>query len=66
MAIDIINNGKNGSLVDIEDVNQFVKEFESLIGDDLKKESYIKQGYKTVEKFDWKIISKGINQIYNS
>lgn len=64
MAKDIINHGQNGSLVDVEDVNMFVEEFESLVKNQVKIENQIKNGLLTVLNYDWKIISEQMDQLY--
>jgi len=57
MAPDIIEDGKNGFLVDIEDIdNLYSKACEIIDNQDLQN-SFISNGLKTIKKYDWSNIS---------
>ncbi len=65
MAPEIINDGQNGYLVEVEDVDGIVKKSQIIIKDKNIREKFIENGLKTVKNYDYSIIAKKYyDQIY--
>jgi glycosyltransferase involved in cell wall biosynthesis len=50
---DIINNGENGFLVDVGDVEQIVKKIKELLDDGELRQRFVKNSQETLKKFSW-------------
>ncbi len=57
MAPDVIQNGENGFLVDIDDIDTLYNRACEIIENDNLKNSFIKNGLNTVKKYDWRYIA---------
>jgi len=58
MAPDIISNGENGFLCDVDDVDQIVQKSVIVLEDQEKKERIITNGLITARQFDWNVIAQ--------
>jgi glycosyltransferase involved in cell wall biosynthesis len=57
MAPEIVRDGFNGFIVDVEDANAIVEKSKILFNDKTTKDSLISNGKSTVEQYDWGIIA---------
>jgi glycosyltransferase involved in cell wall biosynthesis len=58
MAPDIIADGENGFLCDVDDVDQIVQKSIILLEDKQKKERIVTNGLITARQYDWNIIAQ--------
>ena len=58
MAPDIIRDGENGFLCDIDDVEQIVRKSAMVLENEEKKEKIISGGLALARQYDWSIISQ--------
>lgn len=58
MAPDIITDGENGFLCDVDDVDQIVQKSMMILEDEDKKERIIAKGLTTARQFDWNVIAQ--------
>ncbi len=58
MAPDIITDGENGFLCDVDDVDQMVQKCTMILEDKKKKERIIANGLTTVQQYDWAVIAQ--------
>ncbi len=66
MAPDMIVNSENGLLVDIEDSDGIIHCTESILDDRVFREKLIHNGFKTIKKYDWKIIARQYAELYRT
>ena len=65
MALDLIENGRNGVLTDCDDPLKISNQAIDLLGDSNKLSSYIHQAHHDIQSFDWSIIAKlHFNKVY--
>ena len=65
MAIDVIKDGENGFLADVEDIEGLVERSEWLINDQVLRQKFVENGLKTVKDYSWdKIADRFYNEIY--
>lgn len=65
LAPDIVQNGENGSLVDVEDIDGLVEAASNVIGDPNLKNKFITSGLTTAQGYDWtKIASRYYVKLY--
>ncbi len=62
MAPDMISDGHNGFLAEIENTDQIVKKVEMIIKNRNISEKFIRNGLKLVKKYDWAYL---IRQYYH-
>lgn len=65
MCIDVISNYENGILVESKESQEIVDMTLKLLQDKSLQKEMKKNAYKTVQHFDWKIISKKYESIYS-
>ena len=66
MAIDVIQNNNNGILVDVEDVKGLIESSDFVLQNANLRQKLILNGFSTVNKYDYKIISeKYYEEIYS-
>jgi glycosyltransferase involved in cell wall biosynthesis len=58
MAPDIITDGENGFLCDVDDVDQIVQKSTMILEDLEKKEKIVAKGLATVLQYDWNVIAQ--------
>jgi glycosyltransferase involved in cell wall biosynthesis len=58
MAPDVITDGENGFLCDIDDVDRIVQKSIILLEDKQKKEKIIANGLETACRYDWIVIAQ--------
>lgn len=58
MASDIITDGENGFLCDVDDVDQIVQKSVMILEDKQKKESVVANGLITARQYDWTVIAQ--------
>ncbi|MGA1980078.1 MAG: glycosyltransferase family 4 protein [Sedimentisphaerales bacterium] len=58
MAPDIITDGENGFLCDVDDVDRIVQKSIILLEDKQKKERIIANGLATARRYDWTVIAQ--------
>jgi glycosyltransferase involved in cell wall biosynthesis len=58
MAPDIITDGENGFLCDVDDVDQIVRKSIMILEDQKKKERIVVNGLVTARQYDWKVIAQ--------
>lgn len=58
MAPDIIADGENGFLCDVDDVDQIVQKSIILLEDKQRKERIIANGLETARRYDWTVIAQ--------
>jgi glycosyltransferase involved in cell wall biosynthesis len=58
MAPDIITDGENGFLCDVDDVDQIVQKSIVVLEDEDKRESIIANGLATARQYGWSVIAK--------
>lgn len=61
MAVDIIENGKSGFLVDIEDAEGLADSVLKIIGDKRLASDITARGREIVKKYDWKVLAPKYN-----
>lgn len=67
MAPEIITSGKNGFLVEIQNVEQMVERTSSIIENQDMREKFIKHGLETVQDYTWEnIVKQRYEKIYKS
>lgn len=66
MAPDIIRDGINGFMLDIDDVDGIVGAAEQIIKNESQTERIINNALMTVQDYDWDIISEQYMQMYDS
>ena len=64
MAPDIIVNGENGFLVDIDDSKGVIHCAEIILDNKSLREKMIHNGFKTVKKYDWNLIAEQYAELY--
>ena len=57
-AIDVVEDRKNAMLVDVEDVDELVNAFETVVNDSTLRSILIENGLKTAKQFDVAIIAQ--------
>lgn len=66
MAIDVIKNNDNGILVDVENVKGLIESSDLVLRNSNLRQKLILNGFNTVKKYDYKIISeKYYEEIYS-
>lgn len=58
MAPDIITDGENGFLCDVDGVDQIVQKSMMILEDEEKKERIVANGLVTAHQFDWNVIAQ--------
>lgn len=58
MAPDIITDGENGFLCDVDDVDQIVQKSMMILEDQKKKERIVANGLATARQYDWSVIAQ--------
>lgn len=58
MAPDIITDGENAFLCDVDDIDQIVQKSKIFLEDKARKKRIVANGLKTAHQFDWNIIAK--------
>jgi len=58
MAPDIITDGENAFLCDVDDINQITQKSLTFLEDKDKKEKIVNNGLKTARQFDWNIVAQ--------
>ena len=58
MIPDLVNNNKNGFMVDIEDVEKIVEKSLEIFNNEELRGEFVKNGLEEVKKYDWDIISE--------
>jgi len=58
MAPDIISDGENGFLCDVDNVDQIVEKSVTVLEDEAKKERIVANGLATVRQYDWNVIAQ--------
>ena len=67
MAEEVIRDGHNGFLVETEDIGNIVKKSLKILTDGDLRDTFIKNAFRTVQRYDYSIISKEFeNKIYNT
>ena len=64
MAPDIIQEGKSGFMVDVDDVDGIVRCAETILEDKEIQERIIHNGLQTVKKYDWDIVAGQYAELY--
>jgi glycosyltransferase involved in cell wall biosynthesis len=54
----LINNNKNGFLIEYKDIEQLKNKIKYLLSNKVKQKNFITEGKKTAQKYDWKSIIK--------
>jgi glycosyltransferase involved in cell wall biosynthesis len=58
MAPDVITDGENGFLCDVDDVDQIVRKSMMILEDQKKKERIVVNGLVTARQYDWNVIAQ--------
>ena len=58
MVRDIINNGENGFVSPIEDIDSLIFDSSRIIDDPQIRERFTRQGFRTISKLDWSTIGE--------
>jgi glycosyltransferase involved in cell wall biosynthesis len=58
MAPDVITDGENGFLCDVDDVDQIVRKSMMILEDQEKKKRIITEGLTTARQYDWNVIAQ--------
>jgi glycosyltransferase involved in cell wall biosynthesis len=58
MAPDVITDGENGFLCDVDDVDQIVRKSMMILEDKQKREKIIANGLITARRYDWSVIAR--------
>ena len=58
MAPDVIIDGENGFIVEVEDVKALTQRALQILDNESMRRDMISMGLKTVEQYDWSIIAK--------
>lgn len=64
MAVDLIKHGENGFLAEIDDPENIAEKALVVLSDKGIKERFIKEGQKTVGKYDWKKVVDYYKKVY--
>lgn len=66
MAADLIDDGVNGFLADVEGTDQLVNRAEKILGDETTKQTVIRNALQKVINYDWKLVAaRYLDLIYN-
>ncbi|MDD5449068.1 MAG: glycosyltransferase [Candidatus Omnitrophica bacterium] len=58
MAADLLENGKNGFLVEVEDIDGLVDRVSELMKNRVLRSKFRESGFQTIKKYDWNIVAK--------
>jgi glycosyltransferase involved in cell wall biosynthesis len=65
MAVDVIKDGENGFIAEVEDTQDLIQKSSRLIGDNLLREKFISKGLQDVKRYDWSnIVGEYYEKIY--
>ncbi len=64
MAPDIIKNGENGCMVEVDDIKGIVRCADVILADIEARNRMINNGLQTVEKYDWDVIAGQYTKLY--
>jgi glycosyltransferase involved in cell wall biosynthesis len=64
MAADLIEDGQNGTLAEVEDVAGLVAGARAMIEDPARRERYIRAGLESVKPLDWQQVARQYYDLY--
>jgi len=66
MAPDVIQDGQNGFLVDVGDVDEMVKKASRLLENRSLRQQFYHEGLKTIKTYDWSVVARRYGELYTS
>jgi glycosyltransferase involved in cell wall biosynthesis len=66
MAPDVIQDGQNGFLVEVGDVDEMVQKASRLLESQSLRQQFCYEGLKTIKAYDWSVVARRYGELYAS